>query len=395
MISRMLNPLTLLQKNKSILLLGPRGTGKTALIRESLKQIENNIQIDLLRGDLFRRYLHEPILLEGEIKEKLARSQKQLTVSIDEIQKVPALLDEVHRLIEGYKNQLVFLLSGSSARKLKRGGANLLAGRAVTKELHPISQLETELNLLKALNVGTLPGIYFDDHALAIPTLDSYVSTYLREEIQQESLVRGIDRFSRFLEFAAQLNGEPANFAKLGKQVGIAGKTAQEYFMILVDTLIVHELPGWSQSIKKQLVQAPKYYFFDCGILNALNGYLRVDLRQGGFLFGKLFETFVINQLFSTNEYHNLGLRFFYWRDKNGREVDLVLARNVLEPVLAIEIKSNSNPSASDCSGLKAFEDDYPKVKQLCVCTTPRAYKEKNILFTPWQEAIVSLKSLF
>lgn len=150
---------------------------------------------------------------------------------------------------------------------------------------------EVEIDLTKALKIGTLPGVYLGADELAIPTLETYVSTYLREEVQQESLVRAIDRFARFLEYAGQSNSEPINFSKLGKQTGIAGKTTQEYFSILVDTLIAIQLPGWSESLKKQLLQASKFYFFDTGVLNAINGYLRAEIRESSFLYGKLFET--------------------------------------------------------------------------------------------------------
>jgi predicted AAA+ superfamily ATPase len=165
----------------------------------------------------------------------------------------------VHLLIESYKGAIVFLLTGSSARKLKRGGANLLAGRAITQYLHPLSASELAIDLSRALTIGTLPGIYLEQ-GLETATLESYVSTYLREEIQQESLVRGIDRFTRFLDFAAQINGEPVNFAKLGQQCGISGKTAADYYSILADTMLAKQLPGWSHSVKKQ---KSKWVYFE------------------------------------------------------------------------------------------------------------------------------------
>lgn len=388
MISRAFNPLELLNKKASVLLLGPRGTGKTALITATFQHIPQHVHIDLLQGRDYQRYLNAPYKLGEELRLRLQTGNGQLVVAIDEVQKIPALLDEVHSLIEAFKGRILFLLSGSSARKLRRGGANLLAGRAISRYLHPLHASELELNLSRALRLGTLPAIYLEDESLAVPALESYVSTYLREEIQQESLVRAIGQFSRFLEFAGQLNGEPMNFAKLGKQVGMAGKTAHEYFNILTDTLIVIHLPGWSQSVKKQLLLAPKYYFFDTGVLNAINGYLRVDLRESSFLFGKLFETFIISQLSATNDYRSLGHKFFYWRDKNGKEVDLILAQNVMTPLAAIEIKSGSAPTSHDCSGFLAFEEDYPKVPQFCLCTTPRAYRDGKILFLPWQDFV-------
>lgn len=388
MLPRTLNLLTMLTKKRSVLLLGPRGTGKTALITATFRDLPHQIRIDLLQGLDYQRYLHTPHKLGQELRQRLSSGGADLAVAIDEIQRVPALLDEVHSLIEEFKGRITFLLSGSSARKLKRGGANLLAGRALSCYLHPLHASEVEIDLGKALRIGTLPGVYLDPDELAITTLESYVSTYLREEIQQESLVRAIERFSRFLEYAGQVNGEPINFTKLGKQVGIAGKTAQEYFSILCDTLIAIQLPGWSESVKKQLLQAPKFYFFDTGVLNAINGYLRVDLRESSFLYGRLFETFVISQISAQNDYRSLGHRFYYWRDKNGQEVDLIIARNVTTPLLAIEIKSGTHPTAADCPGFAAFQEDYPDVPQICICNAPHPYTDQRILFVPWREFV-------
>jgi predicted AAA+ superfamily ATPase len=315
-------------------------------------------------------------------------------VAIDEIQKVPALMDEVHSLLEDFKGRIIFLLSGSSARKLRRGGANLLAGRAIGRFLHPLHQSEIPLNLNKVLKFGSLPAMYLNSEDVAKESLESYVSTYLREEIQQESIVRSIERFSRFLDFAGQVNGEPVNFSKLGKQIGIAGKTVAEYFSILVDTLIAIQIPGWSQSVKKQLLQSSKYYFFDTGVLNALNGYLQVDLKEISFLYGRLFETFIISQISAANDYEGLSLKFYYWRDKNGSEVDLILARNVAEPIAAIEIKSSASPDVDDFPGFKSFAEDYPDVPKICICTSERSYSSHGILVEPWQSGVSDLMDL-
>jgi predicted AAA+ superfamily ATPase len=374
----------------SVLLLGPRGTGKTALIRTIFAEVPDRVQIDLLQGLEYQRYLTTPHKLGQELRALLQASPGKIFVSIDEIQRVPALLNEVHSVIEEFKGRVAFLLTGSSARKLKRGGANLLAGRAISCFLHPLHASEIDIDLAKALRLGTLPGVYLGSEDLAIPTLESYVSTYLREEIQQESLVREIDRFSRFLEYAGQNNGEPINFSKLGRQAGIAGKTAQEYFSILVDTLVAHHLPGWSESVKKQLLQAPKFYFFDTGVLNAINGYLRVDLRESSFLYGRLFETFIVSQVVAANDYLSFGYRFFYWRDKNGQEVDLIIARNVSTPLAAVEIKSSVNPKAADCAGFAAFSEEYPHVPKICVCNAPYRYTDEGILFIPWKDFVGS-----
>ncbi len=394
MISRNLNILKIISKSSSVFLLGPRGTGKTNLITVTLRDVDHSIHIDLLRGGEYQRFLNAPHLLADEVTDRMRSVTGILIVAIDEIQKLPGLLDEVHALIERYKGRIAFILSGSSARKLRRGGANLLAGRALSLFLHPLHASEVDFKLNKVLRLGTLPAVYFAEDQIATLTLQSYVSTYLREEIQQESLVRAIDRFGRFLEFAGQVNGEPVNFAKLGKQIGVAGKTVADYYSILVDTLIAVPLPGWSESVKKQLLQSSKYYFFDCGVLNAINGYLNVDLKESSFLYGRLFETFVVSQLFASNDYESLGIRFYYWRDKGGREVDLIIARNVTTPICAVEIKSSPSPTSEDCPGFVAFAEDYPQVPKICICTTPRKYSREGIEFIPWQDAIKTLGNL-
>ncbi|MBI1860928.1 MAG: ATP-binding protein [Deltaproteobacteria bacterium] len=375
------------------MLFGARGTGKTALIHQTFSALKNTVVIDLLRGRAYQRYVSDPSLFGDEMREAVKRKREPLVVAIDEVQRVPALLDEVHSLMEEHKGQIVFLLTGSSARKLKRGEANLLAGRAVTRHLHPLSSLETPLELARALQYGTLPGVYLDADT-EISTLESYVGTYLQEEIQQESIVRRVDRFTRFLDFAGQLNGEPINFAKLGAQCGVAGKTVLEYYSILEDTLLASRLNGWSHSIKKQLLQAPRFYLFDCGVLNAINGELRTELKSNGFRYGKLFENLVVQELFRANDYLDLGLKFHYWRDKDGHEVDIIVSRNLTVPLAAIEIKSSPHPTAADCSGFKSFAAEYPKVQRFCFCTTPRSFDRSQIRFMPWQDGVLNIEGL-
>ena len=269
---------------------GPRGTGKTKLIESVLSS--NSMLISLLDSEYFQRYLTETSLFSREMTAKLKSKAQQdtLVVAVDEVQKLPMLLDEVHLLIEKYKGQLVFLLTGSSARKLRRSGANLLAARALTTYLHPLSVLELDLDLDTVLRIGSLPGVYLEQD-FAKHRLRSYISTYIKEEVQEESLVRKIDRFARFLDLAGQLNGEPINHSKLGRALKTTSNTVQEYFSILVDTLLCHRVDGWSESVKRQLLQAPKYYWFDCGVLNALNGELDTEIKRSSFRYGRLFET--------------------------------------------------------------------------------------------------------
>ncbi len=388
MIKRKLLLSKFIDKNQSLLLFGPRGTGKTKLLETTLP--DHCLIISLLESEYFQRYLVDPSLFSKEIVKRIQSqpADKALVVAIDEVQKLPILLDEVHFLIEKYKGRVVFVLTGSSARKLKRSGANLLAARALTIYLHPLSQIETELDLDTVLTTGSLPGVYLDQE-FAKHRLRSYIGTYLKEEIREEALVRKIDRFARFLDLAGQLNGEPINHSKLARSLKTTSNTVQEYFSILVDTLLCHRLDGWSESVKRQLLQAPKYYWFDCGVLNALNGELDVELKRSSFRYGRLFETYLIEEIVRHNDYLDRGFRFFYWRDKNGLEVDLIIARSAAKPVAAVEIKSSTDPQDIDLEGLIAFREDYPEVPLYCFCQTPRAYDlASGIRVLPWSEGL-------
>ncbi len=393
-VSRKLELTGLLDKKQSFLLFGPRGTGKTSLMKTVLQKKDRVIRIDLLRADAYRHYLTAPEALGEELRRELNNKEKSpLYVLIDEIQKIPPLLDEVHSLLEEKKGRVVFALTGSSARKLKRVGANLLGGRAITKFLHPLNSREIEVQLSRALQFGTLPGIYLESH-FEIERLETYVTTYLKEEILEEALVRQVDKFARFLELSAQLNGEPINFTKLAKQCSVSTKTAQEYFEILCDTLVVKRIDGWAHSVKRQLMQAPRFWFFDCGVLNALNGDLRSVLKPSTFRYGKLFETWAVQEIVRLNDDSNLGLRLNYWRDSTGNEVDLIVSKSTAQPRVAIEIKSAEHPTPSDVKPLKLFALDYPKVKLLCLCRTSRAYKMDGIEFLPLGEGLTVLQRL-
>jgi predicted AAA+ superfamily ATPase len=394
MIPRKLDLTAQLKFEQSAFLFGPRGTGKSQLSRQYLAQASNSMSIDLLRSDEYLRYLNEPWRLRQEVEHRLLpQGSFPLVVLLDEVQRVPLLLDEVHSLLETHPGRVSFLLTGSSARKLKRQHSNMLAGRARRMHLHPLSNPEIAINLSTALGVGTLPllqagGIEPKER------LSAYVETYLKEEVMQEALVRRADVFSRFLEIAAQMNGEPINFAKIARTSGVSLKTAQEYFQILVDTMLVARLDGWSESVQKQLLQAPKFYFFDCGVLNALTGELGSELRQSSFRYGRLFETWVIQELVRANDYSFLKLRFNHWRTSTGQEVDCIVSRTYQRPLAAIEIKSSTSPVESDMPGLAAFASDYPEVPRYCLCSTPRGYSLNGIKVLPWQEGPQLLQSL-
>lgn len=394
MIKRSLELAKFIAKNQSVFLFGPRGSGKTRLLESVLPK--NSWTISLLESEYFQRYLSEPSLFSREIKTRMGTLQlgESLIVAVDEVQKLPNLLDEVHSLMEKFKGRLAFVLTGSSARKLKRSGANLLAARALTTYLHPLSILETDLDLDTVLRIGSLPGVYLE-RDFAIHRLRSYIGTYIKEEVQEESLVRKIDRFSRFLDLAGQLNGEPINHSKLGRTLKTTSNTVQEYFSILVDTLLCHRIDGWSHSIKKQLLQAPKYYWFDCGVLNALNGDLDAELKRSSFRYGRLFETYLIQEVVRHNDYLERGLRLFYWRDKNGLEVDLILARSASKPIAAIEFKSSNDPNDEDLEGLVAFKEEYSDIPIYCFSQTPKPYTlPSGILVLPWRDGLALIKNI-
>lgn len=391
MVQRLLDLKKLLGKEGSSFLFGARGTGKTHLAGALALQRAPVLQIDLLDPKSFLRYLNHPEMLREEVHAAWEEAgKKTLFVLIDEVQKAPALLDVVHALFNENPKRVQFLLTGSSARKLKRGGANLLAGRAYVAHLHPLTHREVRLDLSKALQFGTLPGLYLSE-AKPEAWLDAYVGTYLKEEIQQEALVRKLDSFTRFLEFAAQAHGEPVNFSKMARQ-GIASvPTIQEYFSILVDTLIAFRLDGWSASVRRQLLQAPKYYFFDCGVLNALRGELRTEARASSFRYGRLFETWVILEMIRLNDYADTGYRFAYWRTNTGLEVDVIMYRNVLDSPIAVEIKSGDSPAEQDLKSLFAFHKENPKAKLYCFCQAPRPRLVRGVHILPWHEGLETL----
>lgn len=398
MIDRYINLFNILAQKYSSFLFGPRGVGKSALAKKYAANIKEKsgavLQIELLKGEFFNRYVSNSQQMRKDIIEQLIKAKENnqaLTVIIDEIQKLPLLLDEVHSLLEEeeYKGRLNFLLTGSSARKLKKDGANLLAGRAWNLKLFPLSSLEVSLNLETTLQFGSLPIIY-TQQTEPLNFLQAYVEVYLKEEIKQEGIVRKYESFHKFLELAAQLNGEPVNFSKTAKMVGVATNTLQDFYSILEDTLIAHRLDAWSYSVRQSLSQAPKYYFFDCGVLNGLRGELGSQLRSSTNRYGKLFETFIINEIISRNSYTKKNYKIYHWRTHQGQEIDLILSRNLSEPPIAIEIKSASEPDPSDLKPLRAFLEEYPMGRAIVLCTTPLPYKifDDKVSVLNWQAGL-------
>lgn len=329
MYHRLINPL----KSNSFFIFGARGVGKSTYLKTQFKQKYK--YINLLEDETETRYLRHPDLLKNDLLQ-----EKNLNwVVIDEIQKVPKLLDVIHSLIE--ETKIKFVLTGSSARKLKKEMANLLAGRAFNYQMFPLTHLElaSDFNLDDVINWGSLPSIYnFDSNDSKEEYLRSYTQVYLKEEILQEQIVRNGVAFRNFLEIAAHENGNLLNFAKIGRDIGIDIKTVQSYFQILEDTLIGFFLPGFHLSKRKSAGKSPKFYLFDIGVKRALDKSIRSTLLTGTSGYGKAFEHFFICELYRINNYSRLDYDFYNYTTTAGGEIDLILHRG--RETFAIEIKS-------------------------------------------------------
>ena len=350
-------------KKRSCFLFGPRQTGKSSLIRHSFS---DHRVYNLLDSETYLKLSRAPSRIREECR------PKDRVIVIDEIQKLPSLLDEVHFLIE--EKSIHFLLTGSGARKLRRGGVNLLGGRAWTRHLHPLTSAELggKFDLVKAVNHGLLPAIYFSGSPE--DDLQAYVGTYLREEIAAEALTRNIPAFSRFLEIAALCNGQLLNYAKISNDAQVARSTVQEYFQILKDTLIAYELTPWKRSVKRKPLSTSKLYFFDCGVARHLQK--RAFVKPGSPEFGELFETFIFHELAAYCDYHGTPA-LNYWRSKSGFEVDFIL-----DSKTAIEVKATKTVSAQDLKGLKMLKEEGHLHSYVLVCMEkePRSVDEIEIM---------------
>jgi len=337
---RTLNLPELLKKN-SYFLFGPRGTGKSHLIREQLKNIS---YINLLKSETYLRLKSRPSELEAMISTDL--------VAIDEIQRIPELLNEVHHLIE--ERGIRFLLTGSSARKLRREGANLLAGRAIRAELFPLTWKELRdaevFDLRRYLQIGGLPLAYLGEGD-PWDYLFSYAETYLREEIQAEALVRNLANYTRFLEQATIRSSEIINYTSVASDAQLSPNTVRDYYQILEDTLLGYQLTPWTGSKKRKAIQTAKFYLFDCGVTNALNNITHVD--EGTEQFGRMFEHFICNELKSWLSYQKKRMTLQYWRSTSKFEVDFILDGKV-----AIEVKAAKKVSDRDHKGLRALSEE-------------------------------------
>ncbi len=345
---------------ESFFLWGPRQTGKTTLLRE---KYADGVWVDLLKAEEFRRYAVRPESLREELE--AARGGPGRQVVIDEVQKVPALLDEVHWLIEN--RGWAFALCGSSARKVKRGAANLLGGRALRYELHGLSavELDTAFELDRMLNHGYLPRIY--ESAKPGRLLDAYVADYLKEEVAAEGLVRRLPTFSDFLDIAALSDGEIVNFSNVARECGVSSHTARSYFEILEDTLLGRWLPAYRHRAKRRVILAPKFYFTDVGVVNRLAR--RGTLLPGSELYGKAFENWVFHELSAFRSYRLFDGDLFYWRLASGIEVDFVLG----DMRLAVEAKSSERITWDHLKGLRSLAEDHPGVgRRIVVCRESR-----------------------
>jgi predicted AAA+ superfamily ATPase len=338
-------------ENESVFLFGARQTGKTTLLNQLFPDVR---YYDLLKADKFEQLSRRPALL----REELLSCEENELIIIDEIQKIPQLLDEVHWLI--VNKNLRFILSGSSARKLKRTGANTLGGRALRNVLYPLVSAEIpDFDLIRAVNNGMLPRHYLIENARK--RLQAYVGTYLQEEIQAEALVRNLSSFNRFLEAAALTNGEMVNYRNIAADCGVSTNTVQAYFSILTDTMLGHIIPAFRRTVKRRLVQAPRFYYFDVGIANYLRN--RKNLLPGSADFGHAFEHFVIQEIIAYLGYSDNENTLSYWRTSGGVEVDAVLG----DARVAIEIKSTPEVQTRHLRGLRTFAEEYPQARLLMV----------------------------
>jgi predicted AAA+ superfamily ATPase len=353
----MVNRIQKLIKNGHLFLFGARGTGKSTLIH-NLFPSKTTLWIDLLTEADEETYGKHP----DELSHHLARESYQYVV-IDEIQKFPKLLDVIHKEIEKKKNTPYFILTGSSARKLKRNHANLLGGRALSYSLFPFThtELAENFNLESTLRFGSLPLIHFseDDH-LREERLRSYVKNYIKEEILVEQLLRQIEPFKDFLEVAAQMNGEIINFSKIARDVGVSHQTVKSFFQILEDTLIGFYLQPFNRSIRKQQRESPKFYFFDIGLKRALARELKVELRPSSSDFGKTFEHFIVLEIYRTCEYLKNDFRLSFLRTKDDAEIDLVIERPGKADLL-LEIKSTKRVSEEDVRTVARFKKEWDR----------------------------------
>jgi predicted AAA+ superfamily ATPase len=382
MVNRLIKP----SKLHSFFIFGSRGSGKSTWLKRRFHE-QSHLYIDLLdlvTEDLFRSH-------PEELKLRLEVPNPPEWVIIDEVQKLPRLLDLVHQLIEEKKAK--FVLSGSSARKLKRGSANLLAGRAFVYHLYPLTSVELgeHFRLQDALNWGTLPKLLeLPEETDKSEYLKSYALTYLKEEIQVEQLVRNLDPFRQFLEVAAQSNSQIVNYSKIAKDIGVDTTTVQNYFSILEDTLIGFFLPPYHASIRKRQRESPKFYFFDSGVSRALSRTLHSPLVPQTYAYGKAFEHWVILEIVRLADYARLDWRYSYLRTKDDAEIDLIIDRPG-EKTVCVEIKSSERIGRESLNTFIRLSRDVKSSESYCFSLDPHEKKIEHVSCLHWQEGLKRL----
>ena len=364
---------------QSAFLWGARKTGKSTYLRQ---RYSHSIVYDFLKTDLFIEFSRRPYLLRERL---LARKAEELAhpIILDEVQKVPAILDEVHWLIEN--RGLRFVLCGSSARKLKRGQANLLGGRAWRFEMYPLVSVEVgELNLLKALNQGLIPNHYLQNRYQR--SLAAYARDYMKEEVFNEGLTRNIPAFTRFFDALGFSHGEITNFSNIARDCGIDAKTVRAYYEILVDTHLGRWIEPYAKRANRQIItKSAKFYLFDVGVAGFLSG--RQLNTPGGAEFGRAFEHFLLMELIAYSSYREKRFPIRFWRTKSGLEVDFVLG----DGEVAIEVKGGARIDRRDLRGLKAFRESYKPSTSIIVCRENAARNVDGIAILPWREFLTNL----
>jgi predicted AAA+ superfamily ATPase len=361
---------------ESLFLWGARQTGKSTLLKS---MFPDALWFDLLRSDVYRRYLTEPM----QFREAVLADTAERLVVVDEIQKVPALLDEIHWLMEHQGRR--FIMSGSSPRKIIRQGANLLGGRAIRYELFPLVSAEIPgFDLMRALNNGLLPRHYLSERPRKL--LEAYIGNYLQDEIVAEARIRNIAAFSQFLRAAAFSNGEMVNYSGIGSDCGVSHNTVREYFQILEDTLIGRFVPSFQKRPKRRVILTPKFYYVDLGLVNILLGRGRIE--RGTESMGNAFEHFIAQELHAHASYAEESYQMAFWRTTSQLEVDFVLG----DHEVAVEVKSTDNIQPRHLKGLKAFAEEYTVKRLIAVSTDPVERMVGGVSVLPWQ---VFLKRLW
>ena len=377
MYSRLLRP----PLGKSFFLFGPRGTGKSTWVREKFPQA---VYLDLLEAEIYNDLMANPQRLEN-----LIPKGHEDWIVLDEVQKIPALLNEVHRLIEKNKNYR-FVLTGSSARRLRHRGVNLLAGRALTYAMYPMTafELSTDFNLEKSVQNGHLPSVFREPEPKKY--LESYVRTYLKEEVQEEGLTRNLGAFSRFLEAASFSQGSVLTITEVSRECSVERKVVENYFSIVEDLLIGVRLPIFAKKAKRRMAAHPKFYFFDVGVYRTLRPAGPLDRPEE--IEGAVYETLFFQELRAINDYFALGYDLSYWRTSNDIEVDFVLYGK--KGIKAFEVKRTGKVRGDDLRGLKAFLKDYPQAEAHLIYGGDRRMREGEIEILPMADCLKGLPQI-